>query len=88
MLADAVRQSYGNVQRPEGMAALPGDPKVGAAGSQILPAGVKPLAWKYCGGGFGGYAVYFFADQAQRDAACARPNFRAIEPYLAGSGQR
>jgi hypothetical protein len=49
---------------------------------------MKPLAWKYCGGGFGGYAVYLFADQAQRDAACALPNFRAIEPYLAGSGWR
>ncbi len=83
LLADAVRQSYGNVQRPEGMAALPGDPEAGAASSQVLPAGVKPLAWKYCGGGFGGYAVYLFADQEQRDAACARPNFRAIEPYVA-----
>jgi hypothetical protein len=41
------------------------------------------LAWKYCGGGFGGYAVYIFAEPAQRDAACARPNFRPIEPYVA-----
>ncbi len=83
LLADAVRQSYGNVQRKEGMAPLPGDPAATGAASTALPAGVKPLAWKYCGGGFGGYAVYLFSDQAQRDAACARPNFRPIEPYLA-----
>ena len=83
LLADAVRQSYGNVQRPEGMAALPGDPAATGAARDALPAGVQPLAWKYCGGGFGGYAVYLFADAAARDAACARPNFRPIEPYLA-----
>jgi cytidyltransferase-like protein len=82
-LADAVRQSYENVQRAEGMAPLPGDPQATGAARAALPAGAPPLAWKYCGGGFGGYAVYLFADQAQRDAACARPNFRAIEPYLA-----
>ena len=83
LLADGVRQSYANVQRAEGMAPLPGDPVAAGEMSAVLPTGVKPLAWKYCGGGFGGYAVYLFADQAQRDAACARPNFRAIEPYLA-----
>ena len=71
-LADAVRQSYA-VQRGEGMAALPGD-------RGELPGA---LAWKYCGGGFGGYAVYLFADAMSRDAACALPNFRAIEPFVA-----
>ncbi|MDB6170651.1 MAG: cytidyltransferase-related domain protein [Verrucomicrobia bacterium] len=69
MLGDAVRQSYENVQRPEGM--------------EALPAEKSALAWKYCGGGFGGYAVYLFAEPAARDDACARPNFRPIEPYLA-----
>lgn len=69
LLADAMRQSHA-VQRAEGMAALPDD----IAGA---------LAWKYSGGGFGGYALYLFAEPAQREAACARPNFRAIEPYLA-----
>jgi cytidyltransferase-like protein len=83
LLADAVRQSYGHVQRKEGMAPLPGDPAATGPAREALPDGVKPLAWKYCGGGFGGYAVYLFSDQAQRDAACARPNFRPIEPYLA-----
>jgi cytidyltransferase-like protein len=83
LLADAVRQSYENVQRPEGMAPLPGDPQAVAPAREALPASVKPLAWKYCGGGFGGYAVYLFADQAQRDAACSRPDFRPVEPYIA-----
>jgi len=82
-LADAVRQSYGHVQRKEGMAPLPGDPAATGPAREALPAEVRPLAWKYCGGGFGGYAVYLFGDQMQRDAACARPNFRPIEPYLA-----
>lgn len=67
-LADAVRQSWA-VQCAEGMAALPDD----------VPGA---LAWKYCGGGFGGYAVYLFADRAAREAACGRPHFRAIEPYV------
>ena len=68
-LADAVRQSYA-VQRAEGMDPLPDD----------LPGA---LAWKYCGGGFGGYAGYLFADTAARDAASARAGFRSIEPYVA-----
>ena len=68
-LAEAVRLSYAT-QRAEGMDALPED-LVGVLGA------------KYCGGGFGGYAVYLFADQAARDAACVRPNFRPIEPYVA-----
>ena len=68
-LADAVRQSYA-VQRAEGMALLPAD----------LPGA---LAWKYCGGGFGGYAAYLFAEPAARDTACGRPGFRPVEPYVA-----
>lgn len=68
-VADAVRQSYA-VQRAEGMDALPGD----------IPGG---LAWKYCGGGFGGYAVYVFSAPEHRDTACARPGFRPVEPYVA-----
>jgi len=68
-LADAVRQSSA-VQTAEGMAPLATD----------LP-GV--LAAKYCGGGFGGYAVYLFGEVAARNAACTRPGFRPVEPYLA-----
>lgn len=69
LLADAVRQSYA-VQRAEGMAELRTD----------LPGA---LAWKYCGGGFGGYAVYLFSDTVQRDAAVAQAGLRAIEPFVA-----
>jgi cytidyltransferase-like protein len=75
-LAAGVRASYA-VQRAEGMEPLPGD-----APAPELAAG-RPLAWKYCGGGFGGYAVYLFAEPAQRDAASRLPGFRPIEPYPA-----
>lgn len=68
-LAAAVRQSYA-MQLGEGMHPLPAD----------VPGA---LACKYAGGGFGGYAVFLFSDQAQRDAACTRKDFRPIEPYLA-----
>ncbi len=69
-LANAVRLSYAE-QRIEGM-----DPLA----EQV--AGVKPLAMKYCGGGFGGYALYLCASQADRDRLCTQPGFRAIEPYV------
>ena len=69
LLADAVRQSYA-MQLGEGMTGLP----VGVPGA---------LACKYAGGGFGGYGVFLFAEPAQRGAACALPNFRPIEPYVA-----
>jgi cytidyltransferase-like protein len=77
LLADAVRQSYA-VQRAEGMAPLPGD---AAAPTPDALAACRPLAWKYCGGGFGGYAVYLFPSAAERDAAGHIPGFRPIEPF-------
>lgn len=70
-LAEAVRESY-RVQRAEGMASLPGDE------GELDGA----LAWKYCGGGFGGYAFFLFVDHDARDTACARPGFRPVEPYV------
>jgi cytidyltransferase-like protein len=76
-IAEGVIASYA-VQRAEGMEPLPGDAPAPAL------AECRPLAWKYCGGGFGGYAVYLFAEPAQRDAACRLPGFQAIEPYVAG----
>jgi cytidyltransferase-like protein len=81
-LALAVRQSYA-VQRAEGMDPLPGDPA--SCGAQTRIAGA--LAWKYCGGGFGGYAVYLFASGDDRDSACGTPGFRAVEPFLFPIGQ-
>jgi len=77
-IAAAVRASYA-VQRGEGM-----EPLADATTDAAL-AGCRPLAWKYCGGGFGGYAVYLFSEPAQRDAACRLPGFRPIEPYVARS---
>lgn len=66
-LAEAIQLSY-QVQRAEGMEELP-DVK-GA------------MACKYCGGGWGGYAMYFFEDPDTRNALLADPNASAIEPYL------
>lgn len=79
-LAEGVRSSYA-VQRAEGMEPLPGDPEKQGDPAALVAA--QPLAWKYCGGGFGGYAVYLFAEPAHRDAACAVPGFRPIEPFVA-----
>lgn len=67
-LAAAVSESYA-VQLSEGMESLP------AKGEGVL-------ATKYCGGGFGGYALYLCATPEVRDALCAQKGFRAIEPYV------
>lgn len=77
LLAEAIKQSYA-VQRGENMTPLPGDPQ----SSKPLPAGIRPLAWKYCGGGFGGYALYLFATKAERDQLCETEHFRPVEPYV------
>jgi cytidyltransferase-like protein len=76
-LAAAVRASHA-VQLAEGMAPLP------TTGANELGA-TSPLAAKYCGGGFGGYALYLFASPAERDRAVSA-GLRPIEPYLAPSG--
>ena len=67
VLAEAIKASY-SVQQGEGMDPLAKD----------IPGA---LAWKYCGGGFGGYAMYLFGDQKARDQACERPGMRPVEPY-------
>jgi cytidyltransferase-like protein len=69
-LAAAVQQSY-QVQLAEGM--------------QALPEVQDSLACKYCGGGWGGYAVYLFEHPEARDTFLAEPDASAIEPYF---GQR
>lgn len=78
-LADAVKQSYA-VQRAEGMEPLPGE----VGGAEIIPADLQSglLAWKYCGGGFGGYAVYLCADEKTRNSLSEIDGFRVIEPYV------
>jgi mevalonate kinase len=72
-LAQAVRDTHA-VQLAEGMTPLDGAAK--------LSSDAQPLAAKYCGGGYGGYAVYLFKETAHRDAACKVDGFRAVEPYL------
>jgi len=70
-LARAVRCSY-QVQLEEGMHPLPDE--------------FNALAKKYCGGGWGGYAVYLFATEAHRDAFVEHFDGIAIEPYLKSPG--
>jgi len=83
MLVDAVKLSY-RVQLAEGMMPLPGDETC-----RYLIRGkvdeCRPLAWKYCGGGHGGYALYLFKDETDRERACAIPGFRPIEPFIKNS---
>lgn len=67
LLAEAIRCSY-SVQQDEGMAPL----------SQVPTA----LAAKYCGGGWGGYAVYVFHTQTDRDQFVQEYDATPIEPYL------
>jgi hypothetical protein len=66
-LWEAVRFSY-RAQLDEGMVELPHH------GEQ---------ARKYCGGGWGGYAVYLFADRTERDAfARSYEDARRVEPFM------
>lgn len=67
VLAVAVQMSY-QLQLEEGM--------------QPLPDIANQLAHKYCGGGHGGYALYLYENQQQRDAAVdACEDMYPIEPY-------
>ena len=66
-LAEAVKL-YHATQLDEGMEPLPGIP-----GS---------IARKYCGGGYGGYALHLFDEPSHRDAAVSStPELRAVEPF-------
>ena len=67
-LAKAVRMSY-KLQMDEGM--------------EPLIDSEKCLGCKYCGGGWGGYAVYIFSNPEQRDKFVAGHSYaKAIEPYI------
>ncbi len=67
-LGEAVKLSY-QAQLGEGMAEL--------------PEGEGALARKYCGGGWGGYALYLFPGQTERDAFVESASCnRAVEPYI------
>jgi cytidyltransferase-like protein len=50
-------------------------------GMDPLPEIPGSIARKYCGGGYGGYALYLFNDPALRSAAvAATPELRSVEP--------
>jgi mevalonate kinase len=54
-----------------------------AEGMNPLPEAAGSLGCKYCGGGFGGYALYLCADPKSRDSyVAATSSARPIEPYL------
>ena len=66
-LCQAINLSY-RVQRNEGMDQLPNGAEMGK---------------KYCGSGWGGYALYVFDSQSDRDAFVAQDEkCLAIEPYM------
>jgi cytidyltransferase-like protein len=51
-------------------------------GMDPLPDITGSIARKYCGGGYGGYALYLFAEPSQRDSAIAStPQLRDVEPF-------
>lgn len=51
-------------------------------GMHPLPDIEGSITRKYCGGGYGGYALYLFAEPGLRDAAIATtPQLRAVEPF-------
>jgi cytidyltransferase-like protein len=51
-------------------------------GMEPLPEIEAAIARKYCGGGYGGYALYLFADAADREKALvSTPELRAVEPF-------
>jgi len=66
-LAAAIALTYRHVPLPEGMDELPH---------------YGELAKKYCGSGHGGYALYLFQRQDDRDAFARMSNAMKIEPYL------
>ncbi len=68
LLAQAIQTSH-QTQLDEGM--------------QPLPEASNVIASKYCGGGYGGYALYLFKSNEDRDAFVTKENEAiAIEPYL------
>jgi hypothetical protein len=64
-LANAINLSYA-MQRGEGMDELPNH---------------NELAKKYCGGGWGGYAMYLFANETERSKFLKLPNTQPVEPF-------
>ena len=57
-------------------------PQVSALSGRSSQVSGLALAWKYCGGGFGGYALYLCKDRTDRDLLCGHPGFRPVEPFV------
>lgn len=72
LLAESASCSY-RIQLQEGMDRLPEVPEA--------------LAMKYCGGGWGGYALYLFQRPDDRDEFVQTSHGIAIEPYLRSCGE-
>ena len=53
-----------------------------AEGMRSLPHIVNSIAWKYCGGGWGGYALYLFSTEHHRNRFADTEVGTRIEPYL------
>ena len=66
-LCEAIRLSY-KAQLGEGMKEL---------------SSFTELAKKYCGGGWGGYALFMFRDEGERNEFLKRENTLKIEPFMA-----
>jgi hypothetical protein len=51
-------------------------------GMEPIPNISGSIAHKYCGGGYGGYALYLFTEESQRATALqSTPHLRPIEPF-------
>lgn len=71
-IAEIINGSY-DIQIEEGMNALDDFGSIGK---------------KYCGGGWGGYALYIFSTEGERNSFCdGNPEAMRIEPYMKRHGQ-
>ena len=66
-LAEAINQTH-NTQLEEGM--------------QVVPSALRSIAYKYVGSGHGGYVLYLFTGQHDRDQFVEKTGALAIEPFL------
>ena len=57
-------------------------------GMKELPDIAGAVGWKYCGGGWGGYAVYVFHEMERRDEVCRGEGWKSIEPFCKEVGKQ
>lgn len=68
-LAEAINLTH-NVQLEEGM--------------EGVPSALRSLAYKYVGSGHGGYVLYLFVAEKDRNDFCEKTGALAVEPFLEG----